>query len=82
MGNSSVLKSNQHIVIDLSSWYKVSLAPKIELIQSAIDRKEKIRFDYYGRRQHQRVELYLLVFSGLPGMSGDTASTGDYRMFR
>ena len=64
VGNSSVLKSNQHIVIDLSSWYKVSLAPKIELIQSAIDRKEKIRFDYYGPGgdSTREIEPYLLVF--------------------
>ena len=32
VGNSEVLASNSHILIDLSSWYKSSLAPKIELI--------------------------------------------------
>lgn len=78
VGNSSVLKSNQHIVIDLSSWYKVSLAPKIELIQSAIDRKEKIQFVIMARAATapEKLSHICLSFSGRPGMSGDTALTG------
>ena len=48
VGNSEVLASNSHILIDLSSWYKSSLAPKIELIQSAIDAGKMISFTYYA----------------------------------
>lgn len=64
VGNSSVLASNNHIVIDLASWYKSTLAPKIELIQSAIGRREKIVFIYYSPNgeSHRKVEPYLLVF--------------------
>ena len=43
-----VLHSNEHIMIDLSSWYKSMLAPKIELIQTAIRNREKISFLYYS----------------------------------
>lgn len=52
------------IRIDLASWYKDSLAPKIELIRNAIDRKERICFDYYAPagESKRRVEPYLLVF--------------------
>lgn len=85
VGNSSVLKSNQHIVIDLSSWYKVSLAPKIELIQSAIDRKEKIRFDYYGPGgdSTREIEPYLLVFQWASWyVWGYCLDREDYRMFK
>ena len=40
-----------HMLIDLSSWYKTSLPPKIELIQSAIE-------------QHRAHPLYLLLPKG------------------
>lgn len=52
------------IRIDLASWYKDSLAPKIELIRSAIDRRERICFDYYAPsgESRRKVEPYLLVF--------------------
>lgn len=61
---SNVLTSNSHIVIDLSSWYKSTLAPKIELIQTAIEQKLIIAFDYYGPggESERRMEPYLLVF--------------------
>lgn len=64
VGGSNVLTSNSHIVIDLSSWYKTSLAPKIELIQTAIEQKLMITFDYYGPggESTRRLEPYLLVF--------------------
>lgn len=64
VGGSNVLTSNSHIVIDLSSWYKTSLAPKIELIQTAIEQKLMITFDYYGPggESTRKLEPYLLVF--------------------
>ena len=37
-----------HMLIDLSSWYKTSLPPKIELIQSAIEQHRTIRFTYFS----------------------------------
>lgn len=64
MGNSSVIDSNQHIVINLSSWYKFSLAPKIELIQGAIERRERVSFCYYSPsgESERLVEPCMLVF--------------------
>ncbi len=37
IGSSDFLVGNQSVLIDLSSWYKDSLAPKIEEIRKAID---------------------------------------------
>ncbi|MBU3875354.1 YafY family transcriptional regulator [Faecalicatena sp. AGMB00832] len=83
--NSSVLTSNQHIVIDLSSWYKNSLAPKIELIQRAIDRNELLSFSYYapGGESIRTLEPYLLVFQWASWyVWGYCLSRQDYRMFK
>lgn len=59
-----MIDSNQHIVINLSSWYKFSLAPKIELIQGAIERRERVSFCYYSPsgESERLVELCMLVF--------------------
>ena len=64
VGKSSVLSSNDHILIDLSSWYKETLAPKIELIQAAIGRKSCIYFRYFAPSGEslRTVEPYCLLF--------------------
>jgi len=64
VGGSSMLAANNHIVIDLASWYKTSLAPKIELLQAAIERRETVSFCYYAPRGEsvRTIEPYLLVF--------------------
>ena len=36
-GSSDFMVGNQSVLIDLSSWYKEALAPKIELIRSSIN---------------------------------------------
>lgn len=63
-GNNEILQSNNHIVIDLSSWYKESLAPKIKLIQKAIDENTRIAFHYYSPsgENDRLIEPYLLLF--------------------
>lgn len=84
-GSSSVLASNAHIVIDLSSWYKTSLPPKIELLQDAIGRKELVRFDYYapGGESTRVLEPYLLTFQWTAWyVWGYCRSRNDYRMFK
>ncbi|MDK2866520.1 MAG: hypothetical protein PWP51_2544 [Clostridiales bacterium] len=53
-----------HILIDLSSHYKNSLAPKIETIQAAIEARFEIVFTYYNHAGERVVTLdpYLIVF--------------------
>lgn len=55
---------DSHILIDLSSWYKTSLSPKIEAIHSAIRQHLTIRFTYFSPRETavRTIEPYDLVF--------------------
>ena len=85
VGNSEVLASNSHILIDLSSWYKSSLAPKIELIQSAIDAGKMISFTYYapGGKSLRTIERYCLVFQWASWyVWGYCTARTDFRMFK
>ncbi len=63
-GASNLMAGDQHILIDLSSWYKSSLSPKIELIHEAIERGEMIFFTYYSPKgeSKRQIEPYDLVF--------------------
>lgn len=63
-GASTLLTGDQHILIDLSSWYKDSLAPKIETIHGAINSRKQISFAYYapGGESARTIEPYDLVF--------------------
>lgn len=64
VGNSDVLTSNNHIIIDLSTWKKSSLTPKIELIQKAISNCSRISFLYFSPKGESRriIEPYRLIF--------------------
>lgn len=63
-GSSDFMTGNQSVLIDLSSWYKTSLAPKIELIRSAIDSKMELAFYYFapGGEDERCIEPYYLIF--------------------
>lgn len=58
------LALNNSVLINLSSWYKSSLAPKMELIKKAIDQRELISFTYCSPKGEnvKRIEPYLLIF--------------------
>lgn len=64
VGASDFMTGNQSVLIDLSSWYKGSLTPKIELIRSAIDTCRELAFLYYGPNEEsdRRIEPYYLIF--------------------
>lgn len=59
-----ILAADSHIAIDLSSFYKEALAPKIELILSAAEERRLIGFDYVSPRGEGRrkIEPYVLIF--------------------
>ena len=63
-GSSEFISGRDSILIDLSSWYRKSLAPKIETIQDAISERHLIRFRYYAPSGEsvRTVEPYYLVF--------------------
>lgn len=62
--SSDFMVGNQSVLIDLSSWYKESLAPKIEQIRASIDGGRELEFVYYapGGESVRLVEPYYLVF--------------------
>ena len=63
-GSSSLLSGDSSILIDLSSWYQDSLAPKIKLLQDAIASNQEISFSYYSPQGNslRRIEPYYLIF--------------------
>lgn len=63
-GASGTFAGDQFILIDLASWYKGSLASKIELIRAAIERCAAIRFLYYSPKGEAMrcLEPYYIVF--------------------
>ena len=64
VGSSDFMVGNQSVLIDLSSWYKESLAPKIELVRMAIDTSREIEFTYYSLKgeSFRCIEPYYLIF--------------------
>lgn len=64
VGSSDFMTGGQSVLIDLSSWYRDALAPKIELIRSAIDHSRRIQFLYYSPKGEsvRLVEPYYLIF--------------------
>lgn len=63
-GSSDFMVGNQSVLIDLSSWYKDSLAPKIELIRTAIEKCRELEFVYYSPNGEsvRSIEPYYLIF--------------------
>lgn len=63
-GSSDFMVGDQTVLIDLSSWYKDSLAPKIELIHMAVERSKEIKFLYYSPKGEsiRCIEPYYLIF--------------------
>ncbi|MDO4314069.1 MAG: YafY family protein [Eubacteriales bacterium] len=63
-GSSEFISGRDFMLIDLSSWYKASLAPKIEVIQSAIENRKLLEFKYYAPsgESSRTIEPYYLVF--------------------
>lgn len=80
-----VLSSNEHIIIDLSSWQKHSLAPKIELIQSAISNSETILFRYFSPAEEtvREIEPLSLIFKWSSWyVWGYCLTRNDFRLFK
>jgi len=80
-----ILDSASHIAIDLSSHYKEMLAPKIELIRTAIDQSRRLSFDYYSPKGESRrvVEPYMLIFQWSSWyLWGYSMEREDYRLFK
>ena len=84
-GSSEFISGRDSMLIDLSSWYKSSLAPKIEVIQRAIENRHLIQFEYYAPsgESDRRIEAYYLVFQWSSWyVWGWCLDRQDYRLFK
>lgn len=84
-GSSDFLSGDQSVLIDLSSWYKSSLAPKIQAIRDAIDGCRLLTFTYYSPygETKRAVEPYYLIFRwGSWYVWGWCRSKEDFRLFK
>lgn len=61
IGSSDFLVGNQSVLIDLSSWYKDSLASKIEMIRKAIEQHKELEFFYYAPMVSRSVQLNHII---------------------
>lgn len=84
-GSSEFISGKESILIDLSSWYKGSLAPKIEVIQDAIENRHLLEFKYYAPtgESNRTIEPYYLVFQWSSWyVWGWCSDREDYRLFK
>lgn len=84
-GSSKFIGGRDSMLIDLSSWYKGSLAPKIEVIQSSIENRHFLQFKYYAPSGESRrtIEPYYLVFQWSSWyVWGWCLVREDYRLFK
>lgn len=63
-GTSGLVPGGAHMLIDLSSWYKTNLPPKIETIRAALEQGRTIRFTYFSPKgeSEREAEPYYLIF--------------------
>lgn len=85
VGSSEFISGRDSMLIDLSSWYRSSLAPKIEMIQSAIENRHLLTFHYYAPsgESERVIEPYYLVFRWSSWyVWGWCRSREDFRLFK
>lgn len=85
IGASDFMSANQSILIDLSSWYKDFLAPKIELFRNAINTCTEVNFIYYSSNGEsiRTIEPYFLIFRWSSWyVWGWCKTRDDYRLFK
>lgn len=63
-GSSDLVNGEGNVLIDLASWYQPNLAPKFQLLQTAIETNQKVSFTYFASsgKSKRQVEPYYLVF--------------------
>ncbi|MBN2238273.1 MAG: YafY family transcriptional regulator [Dehalococcoidales bacterium] len=82
---NAMVSLNDHILIDLSSFYKDSLSEKIDLIKQAITKRRFIDFDYYYRKgkTRRKIEPYFIQFTWTSWyVYGFCTERQDFRLFK
>lgn len=84
-GSSDFVSGRDSILIDLSSWYKGTLAPKIEMIQDAIENRQYLRFNYYAPsgESKRKIEPYYIIYKWTSWyVYGWCLKRKDFRLFK
>ena len=84
-GSSEYISGRDSILIDLSSWYKGSLAPKIETIQDAIENRRLLNFKYYAPSgdSERTIEPYYIIYKWAGWyVYGWCLKRKDFRLFK
>ena len=85
IGSSEAIRLADHMLIDLSSFYKDDLTNKIELIQTAIKKNRCISFHYcYPKGEAvKQIEPYLIIFKWSDWyVFGFCRERKDFRMYK
>jgi predicted DNA-binding transcriptional regulator YafY len=83
--SDAVISLHEPVVINLASYYKGDLTPKIETIKQAILENYVIEFDYYYEKgeSHRRIEPHIVVFEWTSWyVFGFCLERMDWRMFK
>ena len=84
-GSSDFISGRDCLLIDLSSWYKDSLAPKIEILLGAIEERHLVSFRYYAPsgESDRTVEPCFLIFRWSSWyLWGFCRDREDFRLFK
>jgi predicted DNA-binding transcriptional regulator YafY len=84
-GSSDFVSGRDSILIDLSSWYKGTLAPKIEVIQDAIENRQYIKFKYFAPSGESKrtIEPYYIIYKWTSWyVYGWCLKRKDFRLFK
>lgn len=84
-GSSDFVSGRDSILIDLSSWYKGTLAPKIEIIQDAIENRHILKFNYYAPSgdSSRSIEPYYIIYKWTSWyVYGWCQKRRDFRLFK
>ena len=84
-GSSELVSGKESMLIDLSSWYKATLAPKISMIQDAIENRKLLKFKYFAPsgESERTIEPYYVVFKWTSWyVYGWCLKRKDYRLFK
>jgi len=83
--SDAVVSMSEPVIIDLASYYKGDLTPKIESIKRAILDRRIIKFDYYYDKgeSHRRIEPYFVIFQWTAWyVFGFCLERQDWRLFK
>lgn len=82
---AEAVSAGNSIIVDLSSWDKSAVSPKLERVRDAIESRRKLGFMYYSpeRTERREIEPYRLVFQWSSWyVWGFCTKRNDYRMFK